>query len=152
MKKHFIVLLFFIGVSVANLQAQLGNELSILPLLNEGESRYKELVEKNMTIARFEIDLVKQSFNRFAPVKLVSGRLYSVLLLGEYNVINEIELKINTNSNGSFVSVSDVKKSSRIIETTFKPDKNEYYEFEIIANKFSTGNKVGRYCLIIAYD
>ena len=46
MKKRFIVLLFFIGVSVANLQAQLSNELSILPLLNEGESRYKELVEK----------------------------------------------------------------------------------------------------------
>ena len=90
MKKHFIVLLFFIWVSIANSQAQLSNELSILPLLNEGESRYKELVEKNMTIARFEIDLVKQSPNRFAPVKLVSGRPYSVLLLGEYNVINEI--------------------------------------------------------------
>ena len=152
MKKHLFILLFFIGISVTSSHAQLSNELSILPLLNEGESRYKEFVERNMTIARFEIDLVKQSPNRFAPVKLVSGRPYSVLLLGEYNVISEIELKINTNSNGSFVSVSDVKKSSRIIETTFKPDKSEYYEFEIIANKFSAGNKVGRYCLIIAYD
>jgi hypothetical protein len=151
MKKHFFVLLFFIGISVTYSQAQLSTELSILPLLNEGESRYKELVEKNMTIARFEIDLVKQSPNRFAPVKFVPGRPYSVLLLGEYNVINEIELKINTFLNGSMVLVSDVTNSNRILETTFKPDKNDYYEFEIIAKKFSSGNNVGRYCLIIAY-
>ncbi|MGD0756966.1 MAG: hypothetical protein ABR927_18105 [Bacteroidales bacterium] len=151
MKKHFFVLLFFIGISVAYSQAQLSNELSILPLLNEGESRYKELVEKNMTIARFEIDLVRQSQNRFAPVKFVPGRPYSVSLLGEYNVINEIELKINRYINGSMVLVSDVKNSSRILETSFKPDIDDYYEFEIIAKKMSPGNNIGRYCLIIAY-
>lgn len=151
MKKQFVVLLFFIGVSFANSQAQLSNEFSVLPLLNEGESRYKELVGKNMTIARFEIDLVKQSPDRFSPVKLVSGRPYLVMLLGEYNAINEIELKINSFLNGSMLLASEVKNSNRILETTFKPDRNDYYEFEIIAKKMSSGNTIGRYCLIIAY-
>jgi hypothetical protein len=130
--------------------AQINNEMSILSLLNEGESRYKELVEKSKTITRFEIDLVNQSSNKFTPVRLISGRTYSVMLLGEFNIINEIELKIYTYLNRSMVLKSDVKNSTRILETTFKPDKDDYYEFEIIAKRFSAGKKVGRYCLIIA--
>jgi len=150
MKKHFFVLLFFISMTTPYSHAQISNEASILPLLNEGENVYKKLVEKSKTIARFEIDLVNQSSNRFTPVRLISGRTYSVMLLGEFNIINEIELKIYTYLNRSMVLKSDFKNSTRIFETTFNPDKNDYYEFEIIAKKFSAGKKVGRYCLIIA--
>jgi hypothetical protein len=152
MKKHFFVLIFFICTAVTYSQAQLSNKLSLLPLLNESELRYKELVEKyNKTITRFEIDLVNQSSHRFTAVKLVSGRTYSILLSGELNIINGIELKIYTYLNRSNrVLVSDIKNSTRMVETTFKPDKNDYYEFEITAKEFSDGNKVGRYCLIIA--
>ena len=139
-------------MAITYTEAQLSNELSILPLLNEGETRYKELVEKNMTISRFEIDLVTQSSNKFSAIKLISGRSYTISLSGESNIINEIELKINSYLNGSKVLVSDIKNSTRMLETTFRPDKNDYYEFEIIAKKFSAGNKAGRYCIIIAFD
>jgi hypothetical protein len=151
MKKHFFVLILFFCEAITYSQAQSGKMLSILPLLNEGELRYKELVEKyNKTITRFEIDLVNPSSNKSTTVNLVSGRTYSILLTGELNIINGIELKIYTFSNRSNrVLVKNVENSTRMLETTFKPDKSDYYEFEIIGKNFSAGNKVGRYCLII---
>jgi hypothetical protein len=152
MKNYFFVLMLFIFIDITYSQAQSGNKLSVLPLLNEGELRYKELVEKsNKTITRFEIDLVNQSSNKYTTVNLVSGRTYSIMLSGELNIINGIELKIYTYSNRSNrVLVMNVDNSTRNLETTFKPDKSDYYEFEIIGKNFSAGNKVGRYCLIIA--
>ena len=151
MKKYFFILMLCLGLGINKTSAQAGNESSVLPLLYEGESRYKALVDNFMTIARFEIDVVNQSPNKFAPVKLISGKTYSVILIGELKVIEEIELKIYTYLNRSMDLVSESTNSARMLETTFKPDKNDFYEFEIIAKKFSPGNKAGKYCLIIAY-
>jgi hypothetical protein len=144
--------MLFICIAATYSAAQTVNKLSILPLLNEGELRYKELVETyNKTITRFEIDMVNQSSNKFTTVNLVSGRTYSIMLSGELNIINGLELRIYTYLNRSNrVLVKDVRNATRMLETTFKPDKNDYYEFEIIAREFSAGNKAGRYCLIIA--
>jgi hypothetical protein len=150
MKKHFFVLVFFMCIIISYTEAQISKELSVKPLLNEGESRYIELMKNSKGITRFEIDQVNLASNRFTPIKLNSGNTYSILLFGELNIIDEIELKIYSRLNGSKVLKDDIKKLSRTLDATFKPDKTDFYEFEIIANKFSEGNRVGRYCLIIA--
>ena len=55
MKKYFFILMLCLGLGINKTSAQAGNESSVLPLLYEGESRYKALVDNFMTIARFEI-------------------------------------------------------------------------------------------------
>ncbi len=151
MKRGIFIFLISTILTITYSEAQISNTMSVLTLLNEGESRYKELVDKaNKTIARFEIDLVNQSSGKFTSVKLISGITYSILLIGELNTVSEIEMKINTYSNRSRVLISNVENSSRTLETTFKPDKSDFFEFEIIVKKFAGENKAGRYCLIVA--
>lgn len=150
MKKQFFVLMFFMCTIISYTEAQISKELSVMSLLDEGESSYLELMKNSKLITRFEIDQVNLTSNKFTPIKLISGNTYSILLFGELNIISEIELKIYSRLNGSKVLKDDINKSSRTLDATFKPDKTDFYEFEIIANKFSAGNRVGRYCLIIA--
>lgn len=151
MKNHFLVFIFLMSLYTSYSQAQQVKESSILPLLNEGELLYKELVDKYMTIARFEIDLVNLSSNKLTPIKLISDKTYSVLLIGESDVINEIELKIYSNVNGSRLLEKYYNNSARKLESAFKPGNTDFYEFEIIAKKSAGQNQAGRYCLIIAY-
>jgi hypothetical protein len=150
MKNQFLILLLII-VTGAYSRAQTGNDLQIQPLLNLAETKYKELVEKsNKTIERFEIDIVSQSSDKYTPIRLISGKIYSIVLLIETEIVTEFELKIYSTLDKTRVLKNEVNNPARIIETTFKPERTDYYEFEIIARKFSGGNKSGRYCLIIA--
>ena len=150
-RNHLLVLIYFFSVNILCTKAQTGNESSILPLLIDGEIASKNLIAEYNTIARFEIDSVNQSSARLTPVKLISGRTYTLVLVGEFKVIEEIELKIYSYQNRTMVLKNEISESKRIIRTTFKPDKTDY-EFEISAKKFSTQKKAGRYCLIIAYQ
>jgi hypothetical protein len=146
MKNYFFILLLLIVTGTYS-KAQISNELSVQPLLIEGETKYKELAK---TMERFEIDMVSQPSNRFTRVKLISGKTYTIVLLIEKERVAEFELKIYSSLDKSKVLKDDINNPVRIIETTFRPERTDYYEFEIIARKFSGANKSGRYCLIIA--
>jgi hypothetical protein len=150
MKNQFLTVLFIL-ITGAYSSAQKINVLSVQSLLNEGESKYKELVDKsNKTIARFEIDQTDQLSGKLTPVKLTSGITYTILLLGEADILSEIGLKIYPFSDRSRLLKSEVDNKSRILETTFKPDNSAYFDFEIIAKMLSGENNTGRYCLIVA--
>lgn len=146
MKNHIFILLLVILTGTYS-KAQISNELSVQPLLIEGETKYKELAK---TMERFEIDMVSQPSNRFTRVKLISGKTYTIVLLIEKERVAEFELKIYSSLDKSKVLKDDINNPVRIIETTFRPERTDFYEFEIIARKFSGANKSGRYCLIIA--
>jgi len=149
MKKYYVILLIIMA-SGFYCKAQFSNDLSIHPLLNEGETKYKELVDRSKIIERFEIDVINQSENRNTPLRLISGKTYSIILLVEKERVSEFELKIYSAVDKTIVLKNETNNPSNILETTFQPEKTDNYEFEIIARKFIGVNNSGRYCLIIA--
>ncbi len=149
-RKSFIVILCFNLVFLGS-QAQVSDEVSLLPLLNDAEYYYKKLEREYHIIEKFEIDLVSESSSRYAPVKLTRGKNYTILAFGERNRIIDLDLKIYAKEDDDWVVVKNLNNPDNLLETTFEPDYTGFYEFEIIGQQYTSGYSVGRYCLMVAY-
>lgn len=150
MKRYFFVPLFVILLSPLS-KAQINDDLSVIPILYQGESKYKELVDElNKTIERFEIDVVQESSGRNTQMRLIAGKNYSIVLLVENERISEFVLRIYSADNKTRALKEETNIPARLIELTFQPERTEFYNFEIVARKFMGANKYARYCLIIS--
>ena len=131
--------------------AQVSEQKSIIPILNDAEYHCDKLHQEYYSISKFEIDQVNGSVSRYTPLKLIGGKEYKILLFGELDRIDDLDLKIYGKSGDDWILVKWVNKSGKILETDFETPDYESYEFEIGVQKYAPGYDKGRYCLIVAF-
>lgn len=152
MKIYLLVYLFCFNLTCVFLQAQISDDISVVPILDDAENYYKKMQGQYYTICKFELDLVSESVSKYSSIYLSGNRTYKILLFGESSRISDIDLKIHAKkSENNWIVIKDVNNSDKLLETTFRPDISDWYSFEIIADKCTSGMTGGRYCLIIGF-
>jgi hypothetical protein len=119
---------------------------SIMTMMNEAESYIREIETTNV-ISKLEFGIVTGSCE--TPITLVGGKTYNVLVVGERNMIRNLDLVIRYKSGDDYIVADKINENTNRIRTQFKPDQTTYYYFKISVNQYYSGYDKGGYFIIV---
>ena len=151
MKTLCLIIAFLISLICLDLNAQSKSDTSIELMMAETEKQIVSIENDYQYIIKVEIGISKISSPTFSSVELVSGRTYNFHLRGEFEKIKDIDLKIHQKVNDNLIEIEHENSISNIIETSYEPERTDYYELEIILKDLYEGYSEGTYALIISF-
>lgn len=134
----------------SQMYGQRGDNASIISMMNEADPYIMEIESTYSIISKLEFGIISNSVS--SPVLLVGGRTYNILVVGERNLVRNLDLTLRRMPEDEYIVVDKFNDNTNLVKTQFTPNQTEYYYFLINVNQYYRDYSKAGYFFIISFN